>query len=79
MVDDASHLKTEWFDGVRTVGLTAGASAPEVLVQGVVERIRELGVISVRNMDGVREPMVFPLPKGLRRADDESDPSADDA
>ena len=79
MVDDASHLKTEWFDGVRTVGLTAGPSAPEVLVQGVVERIRELGVISVRNMDGVREPMVFPLPKGLRLADDESDPSADDA
>ena len=76
MVDDASHLQTEWFDGVRTVGLTAGASAPEVLVQGVVERIRELGVISVRNMDGVREPMVFPLPKGLRLADDESDADA---
>lgn len=66
LVDDASGLQPQWFEGVRTVGLTAGASAPEVLVQGVVERIRELGAISVRNMDGVREPMAFPLPKGLK-------------
>ena len=66
LIDDASELRTEWFAGVRTVGLTAGASAPEVLVQDVVARIRALGAISVRNMDGVQEPMHFPLPKGLR-------------
>ena len=76
LVDDASGLQPQWFEGVRTVGLTAGASAPEVLVQGVVERIRELGAISVRNMDGVREPMAFPLPKGLKLEGDAASQSA---
>ena len=76
LVDDASGLQPKWFEGVRTVGLTAGASAPEVLVQGVVERIRELGAISVRNMDGVREPMAFPLPKGLKLEGDAASQSA---
>ncbi len=70
LIDDASALQAQWFEGVRTVGITAGASAPEVLVQGVVARIREMGVISVRNMDGVQEPMAFPLPKGLRLDDE---------
>ena len=66
MVDDASYLQPEWFEGVHRVGLTAGASAPEVLVQGVITRMRELGIIAVSKMDGIEEPMHFPLPKGLK-------------
>jgi 4-hydroxy-3-methylbut-2-enyl diphosphate reductase len=48
------------------VGLTAGASAPEVLVQQVIERLAALGAVSVRKMDGIEETMKFPLPKGLK-------------
>ncbi|KKW67192.1 4-hydroxy-3-methylbut-2-enyl diphosphate reductase [Lampropedia cohaerens] len=66
MVDDASELRPEWFDNRQIVGLTAGASAPEVLVQQVIARLRELGAVSVRKMDGVQETMHFPLPKGLK-------------
>ncbi|THU03751.1 4-hydroxy-3-methylbut-2-enyl diphosphate reductase [Lampropedia puyangensis] len=66
MVDDASELKPEWFENAQTVGLTAGASAPEVLVDGVIARLRELGALSVRRMDGVQETIRFPLPKGLK-------------
>ena len=47
------------------VGVTAGASAPEVLVDGVVQRLRELGASEVREMDGIAESVVFPLPKPL--------------
>ena len=65
MVDDASDLRPEWFEGKRRVGLTAGASAPEVLVQAVIERLRALGAVSVRKMDGVQETVRFPLPLGL--------------
>jgi 4-hydroxy-3-methylbut-2-enyl diphosphate reductase len=65
MVDGPVDLKPEWFAGKRVVGLTAGASAPEILVQQVIERLRALGAISVRKMDGVRETVHFPLPKGL--------------
>lgn len=66
MVDDASELRPEWFENSQTVGLTAGASAPEVLVEGVISRLRELGALSVRKMDGVQETIRFPLPKGLK-------------
>jgi 4-hydroxy-3-methylbut-2-en-1-yl diphosphate reductase len=66
MVDDASELKDEWFSGVQRVGLTAGASAPEILVQHVIERIKALGATSVRKMDGIEETVKFPLPKGLK-------------
>lgn len=66
MVDNASELQAQWFDGNVTVGLTAGASAPEVLVQEVIDRLRALGAISVRKMDGIVETMRFPLPKGLK-------------
>ncbi|PAT37790.1 4-hydroxy-3-methylbut-2-enyl diphosphate reductase [Vandammella animalimorsus] len=66
MVDDASEIRPEWLQGKHTVGLTAGASAPELLVQGVIERLRQLGIIAVRKMDGVQETMRFPLPKGLK-------------
>ncbi|MCU0927589.1 MAG: 4-hydroxy-3-methylbut-2-enyl diphosphate reductase [Hydrogenophaga sp.] len=66
MVDDASELQAEWFEGKQRVGLTAGASAPDILVQQVIERLRELGAIAVRRMDGLTETIKFPLPKGLK-------------
>jgi 4-hydroxy-3-methylbut-2-en-1-yl diphosphate reductase len=66
MVDNADELKPEWFDGIARVGLTAGASAPEVLVKQVIERIKVLGATSVRKMDGIEETVKFPLPKGLK-------------
>ncbi len=66
MVDDASELKDEWLEGVQSVGLTAGASAPEILVQQVIERIKALGATSVRKMQGIEETVKFPLPKGLK-------------
>ncbi|MBK1715547.1 4-hydroxy-3-methylbut-2-enyl diphosphate reductase [Rubrivivax gelatinosus] len=65
MVDSADDLKPEWFEGLRRVGLTAGASAPDILVQQVIARLRELGAVAVRNMDGVKEAVRFPLPRGL--------------
>jgi 4-hydroxy-3-methylbut-2-enyl diphosphate reductase len=66
MVDNAQELKAEWFEGRSRVGLTAGASAPEILVKAVIDRIRALGAVSVRKMDGIEETVKFPLPKGLR-------------
>jgi 4-hydroxy-3-methylbut-2-enyl diphosphate reductase len=66
MVDNAGELRPEWLEGKSRVGLTAGASAPEVLVRDVVDRIRALGAVSVRKMDGIEEGVKFPLPKGLR-------------
>ncbi len=72
MVDGPADVKSAWFEGKTRVGLTAGASAPEVLVQAVIQRIRLLGAISVRKMDGITETIKFPLPKGLKL--DESSP-----
>jgi 4-hydroxy-3-methylbut-2-enyl diphosphate reductase len=66
MVDHASELDPAWFVGRGRVGLTAGASAPEILVQAVISRLRSLGALSVRRMDGVVETIKFPLPKGLK-------------
>ena len=66
MVDDASELQEAWFEGKSRVGLTAGASAPEVLVKQVIDRIRALGAVSVRKMQGIEETIKFPLPKGLK-------------
>jgi 4-hydroxy-3-methylbut-2-en-1-yl diphosphate reductase len=66
MVDNATELNPEWLEGKERVGLTAGASAPEVLVQEVIARIKSLGALSVRKMDGIEETVKFPLPKGLR-------------
>ena len=65
MVDAAEDLQPEWFDARPRVGLTAGASAPDVLVQAVITRLKALGAITVRNLDGVRETVHFPLPLGL--------------
>ena len=66
MVDSAADLDAAWFDGKARVGLTAGASAPDVLVQAVIARLRELGAVSVRSLDGIQETLKFPLPKGLK-------------
>ncbi len=65
MVDCPEDLQEAWFDQCPRVGLTAGASAPDVLVQRVIARLRDLGAISVRSMQGVEEHVRFPLPKGL--------------
>jgi 4-hydroxy-3-methylbut-2-enyl diphosphate reductase len=65
MVDNASQIKPEWFDGKTRIGVTAGASAPEVLVHAVINRLKELGAKSVRTLPGVEEHITFPLPKGL--------------
>ena len=65
MVDDAAELRAEWISGARVVGVTAGASAPEVLVQRVIDRLRSLGAASVEELSGIAEKVVFPLPKPL--------------
>ena len=65
MVDSGDDLLADWFAGRSRVGLTAGASAPDVLVQQVIARLRELGATSIRKMDGVAENVHFPLPRGL--------------
>ena len=65
MVDAAEDLRAEWLEGRSRVGLTAGASAPDVLVQAVIQRLRSLGATSVRSLPGVEEHVSFPLPLGL--------------
>ena len=76
MIDDASALRPEWFAAAQRVGLTAGASAPDILVQRVIARLRELGATSLRKLDGVIETVHFPLPKGLKGSNDAIDRSA---
>ncbi|GAB3355674.1 MULTISPECIES: 4-hydroxy-3-methylbut-2-enyl diphosphate reductase [Giesbergeria] len=66
MVDSAAELLPQWFEGVTRVGLTAGASAPEILVSQVIDRIKALGAVSVRTVPGMEETIKFPLPKGLK-------------
>ncbi len=65
LIDDASMIEPEWLNDVQTVGLTAGASAPEDLVQGVVTRIGEIREVTVRDFEGVEENIVFKLPPEL--------------
>jgi 4-hydroxy-3-methylbut-2-enyl diphosphate reductase len=65
MVDNASELDPAWLEGRPRVGVTAGASAPEVLVEEVLARLRLLGAKSVRPLEGVEENVVFPMPRGL--------------
>ncbi|MDR0274912.1 MAG: 4-hydroxy-3-methylbut-2-enyl diphosphate reductase [Burkholderiaceae bacterium] len=69
MVDSADELQPAWVHGKTRVGVTAGASAPDVLVRQVVERLRQMGAVSVRKLDGIREAVKFPLPKGLKLED----------
>jgi len=65
MVDNAAEIQPEWLAGKSQVGLTAGASAPEILVRAVIERLNQLGIGAVANLDGAQEKVAFALPKGL--------------
>jgi 4-hydroxy-3-methylbut-2-enyl diphosphate reductase len=65
MVDAADQLRPEWVQGKQRIGVTAGASAPEVLVQDVIARLREMGARRVTALPGTEENIVFPMPKGL--------------
>jgi 4-hydroxy-3-methylbut-2-enyl diphosphate reductase len=67
LIDNADAIDPAWLEGRRRVGITAGASAPELLVQQVVERLKQLGAVSVRTLPGVIETVQFPMPKGLSR------------
>lgn len=67
LLDDPEMIQPEWLENRPCVGITAGASAPEELVQQVIERIKALGAVSVRNLDGVEESIAFPLPRELSR------------
>ena len=62
LIDDATALRPEWFEGIATIGLTAGASAPETLVQGVIEGLRRFGEVEVTSLAGVAEDVRFRLP-----------------
>ena len=66
MIDDATQIDPQWLVGKERVGVTAGASAPEILVQQVIVRLQELGISKVRKQEGITEQTVFPLPKGLQ-------------
>ncbi|HWX12028.1 MAG TPA: 4-hydroxy-3-methylbut-2-enyl diphosphate reductase [Trinickia sp.] len=65
MVDSPEQIDPAWVEGKRRIGVTAGASAPEVLAQAVILRLRELGVRNVRALEGIEESIAFPLPRGL--------------
>jgi len=65
MVDNPLQLQAEWFIGIKRVGLTAGASAPEALAQSIIEKIKEFGPRTIRPLEGVIENTIFQLPKGL--------------
>ena len=65
LVDDASALQAAWFAGKLHIGVSAGASAPEVLVQGVIEQLKQFGAQQVSELQGIVENVVFPLPKTL--------------
>lgn len=67
LVDGPDMIQAEWLQGTQRVGVTAGASAPEILVAQVLERLKELGAISVRTLEGVAENVSFPLPRELSR------------
>ena len=68
LIDDATFLQREWFEGKQAVGVTAGASAPEALVQQVVERLRQWGGVAAEELKGREEHVVFSLPRALRGA-----------
>jgi 4-hydroxy-3-methylbut-2-enyl diphosphate reductase len=66
LIDDAEEIQKEWLDGIESIGITAGASAPEVLVQSVVDRLKEWGGEVPQELQGQEENVVFSLPKELR-------------
>jgi len=67
LIDGAEAIDPAWLQGRRRIGISAGASAPEILVQQVIDRLKQLGAVSVRAMPGLEENVAFPLPKGLSR------------
>jgi 4-hydroxy-3-methylbut-2-enyl diphosphate reductase len=67
LIDNADEIRREWLEGIKTIGVTAGASAPEVLVEQVVARLREWGGETVNEAPGIREQVVFSLPRELAR------------
>ena len=66
LIDDPDDIQPDWFNGVQTLGVTAGASAPEELVQSVIARMKEFGVTDVEELQGLEENMFFEVPKELR-------------
>jgi 4-hydroxy-3-methylbut-2-enyl diphosphate reductase len=70
LVDNASGIDPAWLEGKKRIGVTAGASAPEVLVNEVIERLRSLGAKNVRTLEGATENVIFPIPKDLQPARD---------
>ncbi|WP_106418780.1 4-hydroxy-3-methylbut-2-enyl diphosphate reductase [Salinicola tamaricis] len=66
LIDDASQIDAAWLEGVASIGITAGASAPEVLVKGVIERLTELGAAAPEELDGRAETITFSMPRELR-------------
>ena len=69
-VDSAAELKEEWIAGKKRIGVTSGASAPDVLVRDVIAKLKSLGAKSVRELDGITEDITFPLPRGLNSKQD---------
>jgi len=67
LVDRAEEIRAEWIAGVRTIGVTAGASAPEVLVRDVIATLQRLGAARVRELEGITESVTFPLPRSIAR------------
>ncbi|AZV93409.1 4-hydroxy-3-methylbut-2-enyl diphosphate reductase [Kerstersia gyiorum] len=67
LIDRADAIDPAWLEGRQRIGITAGASAPEVLVREVIDRLKELGALSVRTLPGEEENVAFPLPKALSR------------
>jgi 4-hydroxy-3-methylbut-2-enyl diphosphate reductase len=68
LIDDARDLNPAWFDGIRRVGVTAGASAPEEVVQDLVARLREINTVELQIQDGIKERVRFKLPAELVEA-----------
>jgi 4-hydroxy-3-methylbut-2-enyl diphosphate reductase len=67
LVDDAGEVEERWFDEVRTVGVTSGASVPEELVAGVLDKLDTLGFSDVEEVEAIKERMAFQLPRELRK------------
>ena len=65
LIENASEMDPKWLQGKQRIGISAGASAPEILVQELMEALKARGAVSVRKLDGVRENVQFPLPVGL--------------
>jgi 4-hydroxy-3-methylbut-2-enyl diphosphate reductase len=69
LINSAADIEEKWFDGVKNIGLTAGASAPEILVQDVIGKIKEISTseVTVSDMDGITENTFFVLPRKVRK------------